>query len=482
MNSRLTQKPTVQTKLSISLRLKVAIGIGLLVIVAGVIILIVLNTGNSTKTNAANNIVAAPSSNNAYFDGTVDSYIDFGKGKNLQCIKDLPSSNRMSITMWVKWGSFSNPGITNWANLFTLSDSIGSGDGGVFWVQHNQTNTRFEFALNTVGGSRQFIQSTTPIVAGTWYHLACVYDGRPSVKKMYIYVNGVLEATGNNASGNIAAFSNAAKLNMGRWSNPQNEYRRFNGFIDEVSIWNIALSQTQINNLINNPSSVLGGAYDAGGLIGYWNFDDLTANSLCGCHNNGTMGAGVTLPVELISFTAENKGKSVELNWVTASEKNNNFFLVERSSDMESFSSIGTVQGAGNSNERLEYSFVDENPGTSINYYRLKQTDYDGAFEYSKVISVNSDNKKVDLGTLAVGPNPFTDQIVFSYDALVEGQVDMMLYDLSGKVLRDETTEVTIGKNTLTLSGNANLPSGYYLACIRQNSVNTAMIKLAKAK
>jgi hypothetical protein len=299
---------------------------------------------------------------------------------------------------------------------------------------------------------------------------------------MYLYVNGVLEAIGNSASGNIAAFSNAAKLNMGRWSNPQNNYRHFNGNIDEVSIWNVALTASDVSNLITNPALVLGNTYNAGGLIGYWNFDDLTANSLCACANNGVPGAGVTLPVELLSFTAKKDNSQVILKWATASELNNDYFSIEKSLDMEHFETIGTVKGAGNSNELLNYSYTDKDVTSSVNYYRLKQVDYDGAFAYSSVVVVNTEGGSGTLGEITAGPNPFADHINFNYTAIASGTIELLLYDISGKVVSSESMEVPEGMNTLTMNIDASLPSGYYLAGVMQNGERTKLIKLAKAK
>lgn len=482
MKSRLTQKPGVRTGLRLSLRMKVAIGIGLLVIVAGTVILIVLNTGTSKQSKAEVKNSNGPASNNAYFDASDNSYIDFGRGKKLDCIKDIPNGKQLTITLWLKWDNLNGPGVGSWANLLSLCDSTGNGDNGVFWVQHNQMNDKFEFALNITGSGRQFIQSTTQPVAGTWYHIACVYNGTSSYKKMYLYVNGTLEATLKNLTGNIAPISNSAKLNMGRWCNPQNQYRHFNGFIDEVSIWDIALTQTQISSIIDDPTNVTGSSYNANGLIGYWNFDNNTAQNLTGCQNDGIIGSAVVLPIELISFTAEKTGNKVILKWSTASEKNNDFFTIEKSTDLKSFNVIGTVKGAGNSNSLIDYSSVDENPGNVVCYYRLKQTDYDGASEYSNVVAVNEQEGTKSIGTLTAGPNPFTDHINLNYKATEPGTIEILLYDMTGKIIRKQSDEVETGTTTLVLDNIADLPSGYYMAGIRQNNVTTPLIKMSKAK
>lgn len=96
----------------------------------------------------------------------------------------------------------------------------------------------------------------------------------------------------------------------------------------------------------------------------------------------------VFLPVELISFTASPSGKQVVVDWVTATERNNKFFLVERSSDGQHFEPIGMVNGAGDSQMVTRYSYTDERPLEGVSYYRLQQTDTDGTTSYSDVVPV----------------------------------------------------------------------------------------------
>lgn len=102
---------------------------------------------------------------------------------------------------------------------------------------------------------------------------------------------------------------------------------------------------------------------------------------------------GFALPVEYLTFTGKLIDKSVELNWVTATEINNNGFELERSQNGIDFERIAWILGSGNSSFIKEYNFIDFEPYIGINYYRLKQIDYDGKFEYSKIISVRVSNK-----------------------------------------------------------------------------------------
>ena len=97
------------------------------------------------------------------------------------------------------------------------------------------------------------------------------------------------------------------------------------------------------------------------------------------------------LPIVLISFDAEVVGSAVRLNWSTASEINNEIYTIERSSNGIDFESILYKEGAGDSNQTLHYSLSDVNPLPGRSYYRLKQTDFNGTFEYSEVVSVLRD-------------------------------------------------------------------------------------------
>ncbi len=99
---------------------------------------------------------------------------------------------------------------------------------------------------------------------------------------------------------------------------------------------------------------------------------------------------GCLLPVELISFEVERKENINLLKWVTASELNSESFFIERSNDGKYFEEIGSIKAAGSSSTVHEYLFFDKQPGKYLEYYRLKQTDTDGTYAYSKVISIQA--------------------------------------------------------------------------------------------
>ncbi|MEL6556971.1 MAG: T9SS type A sorting domain-containing protein [Bacteroidota bacterium] len=129
--------------------------------------------------------------------------------------------------------------------------------------------------------------------------------------------------------------------------------------------------------------------------------------------------AGTTLPIELVDFTARPiTNEYVQLNWQTASETNNSFFTIERSRNGENWQEVNKIDGAGNSSSILSYSDIDHTPFDGVSYYRLKQTDYDGQFEYSHIRSVNI--SQVANSQIKVYPNPAKNQIIVigSFDEL----------------------------------------------------------------
>jgi len=190
----------------------------------------------------------------------------------------LGAGNTMTVTAWVKCISANASG--NWANIVTVDDSGSNGDQGQFWLQHSQLNTAFEFAVENNNGNRNYIQSVTNPVNGVWYHVAGVYDG----SFINIYVNGVLEArTGQ--TGNINNFQSTFKMVFGHWAYSGNAYRRFDGDIDEVTLWNVALTQTQIRTYM---CKKLQGTET--GLIGYWRMNETTGNSLYDITSNARTG------------------------------------------------------------------------------------------------------------------------------------------------------------------------------------------------
>jgi hypothetical protein len=157
-----------------------------------------------------------------------------------------------------------------------------------------------------------------------------------------------------------------------------------------------------------------------------------------------------SVPVDLISFTAEKFNTKSRLNWSTASELNNSHFDIERSTDGRNFSYIGQIEGKGNSSLMNNYEFVDQRPENKLNYYRLKQVDFDGRTDYSDVKTVNFDSAL----SLEIFPNPVVDFIRVSSQ---EENIVVNIFDVEGKL---SFSKKSISGEDINTS---NLASGVYL-------------------
>jgi len=138
-------------------------------------------------------------------------------------------------------------------------------------------------------------------------------------------------------------------------------------------------------------------------------------------------------PIELLSFTAKNDNGNVLINWSTASETDNDFFEVERSTDAENFEIIANVPGAGYSNGVLNYSIQDNAPLEGTVYYRLKQTDFNGAFTYSYMLPVHiGADSKLQISNI-ISTNI---SISFIYNNNEGGNTLIEILDMNGRVVR----------------------------------------------
>ena len=175
--------------------------------------------------------------------------------------------------------------------------------------------------------------------------------------------------------------------------------------------------------------------------------------------NNVAVPPAVNLPVELISFSASPSGNKITLQWVTASEQNNAGFEIQRSPVVPgaAWERIGFVAGAGNSNEPRYYSFTDNNPsGGASFYYRLKQTDFDGGYKYSAILTASLTGLP-GATLMQNSPNPFTRSTAIRFYIPGNTRVKLQVFDMQGReVVTLADKPMTAGYHIIYWQGNNN--------------------------
>jgi Endonuclease I/Secretion system C-terminal sorting domain len=151
-------------------------------------------------------------------------------------------------------------------------------------------------------------------------------------------------------------------------------------------------------------------------------------------------GCGLSLPVELISFEGKNKDTYNALTWKTATEKNAQYFLVERK-DNDKWLEVGRVKAVGNSAETQNYALDDLNP-LPLSIYRLKTVDVDGTETVSKIITISRTEKAF---TLKMFPNPAKDFVTFRTNTTENQAFNVTITDISGRILIQKSYDITSG-------------------------------------
>lgn len=332
-------------------------------------------------------------------------------------------SNDFTLSTWVYLDNTSG-----YKELINKKVGGSHTDGYAFRVNSNRLQMAHRAGVQNVNKS-----SSNPILlsANTWTYVSISFN--TAADEAIMYVNGVGEAPISLFAGNSVA--NQEDFNIGKRAN--GTANSMSGRMDEVRIASVVRSEDWLRTEYNNqnaPASF------------YTVSAQMPAHQLCSL-----------LPVELLAFNAILNEGQVKLDWQTATEINNDYFVIERSNDGRSWKKFDTVAGMGNSDVIQSYSAIDEQPYTGLSYYRLKQVDYDGSFTYSPLVSIKNDasNKEQVLAY----PNPTSQQITIEGTNLQTKQLH--LYNAIGQDVSNliHTQEESASKITLDLSA---LHTGVY--------------------
>ncbi len=197
---------------------------------------------------------------------------------------------------------------------------------------------------------------------------------------------------------------------------------------------------------------------------------NVTDASGCGTGSVSSDGVVCTkdpLGVEWLSFEGEVQTTGNFLQWMTASETNNEYFAVERSLDGKNFEVIAVVEAAGESAVPTAYSHLDRSAPAGTSYYRVTQFDFDGQNDATNVISLIRGEGA--FGITNVRPVPAADYIQVSFSAISNGSVELSVYDLTGRVMLQTSVDATTGINNQTIDISA-YPAGIYMVALNNGS------------
>ncbi len=201
----------------------------------------------------------------------------------------------------------------------------------------------------------------------------------------------------------------------------------------------------------------------------------ITYTDANGCSKTATVNVTAVLPVDVLNFTDTPLSKKVKIEWSTASEKNSSHFEIEGSMDGKVFEKIGVVKAQNQSNLTVFYSFLDENPKSGTNYYRLKIVNTDNTFTYSPIKTAFINDGKT---LVKVFPNPTSDAVFVHIQSPTAATTVIKLYGVNGQLIKTISTNLSVGENPIPIDLQ-NMPTGLYFMFLEVNNQPFSM-KISK--
>ena len=255
-----------------------------------------------------------------------------------------------------------------------------------------------------------------------------------------------------NNSGTSATASVTVSSTAGEWV--------VDAMADFTRVPTIGAGQTQIaSSLYLSTLFQSSTANGAASVTMSWTFSPLTQWAIVAMPIKPV----IILPIDLLYFNAACEEGKVNIIWSTATEINNDYFTLERSTDAINFSEVTKIKGAGNSSSLKNYFHTDEN-NSEIKpfYYRLTQTDYDGKSEVFPLITLAPCKNIETNSSINIYPNPASSEITINYFLLEDDNAKITLYDLSGKEMMKISNQKLSGGADQKKVSTGSLPSGLY--------------------
>ena len=368
-----------------------------------------------------------------------------------------------NFTLFTADGAFTNTGATNvtgdvGTNLGAFSGfPPGVLDGQIYVVDATSSQaatdviTAYDFLTGvacdtTIGvtlGNNQILTPNVYCLGGVPSTLndTLFLDAQGDVNALFIFkIDGALSTS---------KFSNVILINS---ATPDNVYWQINGALevgDSAIFRGTILTNGAINLLLN--STLEGRGLSKAGAINTYTI-------------NATLLSPSTLPISLLYFSGLNEHSYNSFSWSTSTEINNDYFTLEKTTDALNFIAIEKTNGAGNSNTLLYYSIIDYYPTEGLSYYRLKQTDFDGKYTYSKLVAIDVSSQQTE--DFSIYPNPFsTSATIVINDVSQFNKVELKIYNVLGEEMM--ITNIT---KQITTFDTRSLSTGIYFYQITDNN------------
>ncbi|TZF81115.1 T9SS type A sorting domain-containing protein [Pedobacter sp. BS3] len=245
------------------------------------------------------------------------------------------------------------------------------------------------------------------------------------------------------------------------------------GFTQNNGIQQPAIDLSGISDLQNVSTPVIFRLYAWGGTSATSNNGFRIGKSLTATQDalaiSGIIEQENTLPVVLTSFTGKLDAGKIKLHWITASEQNNAYFEILRSTDGRPFTVIGTVTGNGTTNTTSNYNYMDSKPLPEDNYYQLRQVDFNGNITGSPVIHINAGFKQTELQVYTPSGDEAIHVAVYTEHA---GRATVSITNMLGQVVIKQDCKLEKGYNDLRLA--VALPKNIYIARLSSSTENVS--------
>ncbi len=386
-------------------------------------------------------VLGLDESQNIRVPGKFKNALDFATATENMYVVSVPNSDNLyidkgnfSLSFWMKAPLSMLPTNTTTSSYllckgsFTKNATTGA-TGKRFNIEFKSSS--FRFAIDDDVTKDEISTSGSPFFTNQWVHVVVYRD--TLINRIRVYRNGALVVSQTSNDKSIGEPSALIIGNIGELeflaATPSVAPAPYKGMLDELKIYNYALSDAEITALYNAGSS--------------------------------------TLPLALVEFNVTKQGRNSLITWKTANEVNTNNFGVERNNDGNTWSSIGTVSAKSGINNN--YSFVDDATAIGKNYYRVKMNDKDGQFKYTPVKGVQF----LTENTLTIYPNPASNQTVIYFDKVTQAG-ELTIKSVTGKLVQKSI--INPNTNSFSLQTDAMRDGAYIISLQTKEGVATTKL------